>query len=870
MTAAPNLPGRDEHHALPVHEVLLVLGVDAAHGLASDEAHRRLEQYGPNRLPPASRAGWVIRWARQFHNPLIYVLLAAALVELALRELVECVVILGVVLVNAVAGYIQESRAEAALDALRGMVLTTAQVLRDGRTEVIDSEELVPGDVVTIEAGDKVPADLRLVHGVDVEVDESALTGESAPVAKDEVTLEPQTLVADRRNMLYSGTFVTRGSGTGVVVSTGADTELGQIHRLVGSVEPLATPLTRRLAEFSRILTAIIIGLAAVTFVVGIARGEPWGEMFTAAVALAVGAIPEGLPAAVTITLAIGVARMAGRRAIVRRLPAVETLGSTTVICTDKTGTVTTNEMTVMDTWTPADAAWSRLVDAAVLCSDAHVSEIDGDQRFVGDPTEIALLRLAAQIEREPSELRAVWSRAETLPFTSEQRFMAVRCTDGTSERVIVKGATERVLGLCDWERDPEGTLAPIDRHRALGAADELASRGLRVIAVAEHPESAQGVALDPPRHLELLGLIGLQDPPRPEVAPAIDSCRAAGIEVKLITGDHATTAVSVAESVGLLDADQSEVLTGADLAAMSDEELPEQVARTTVFARIAPEQKLRLVEALQARQHVVAMTGDGVNDAPALRQANIGVAMGQGGTEVAKEAADTVLTDDNFATIEAAVEEGRGIFDNVVKFIVWTLPTNMGEGLVVLAAILVGATLPILPVQILWINMTTAVALGLMLAFEPKEAGIMTRPPRDPHAPLLTRALVERILLVSAVLVAGVWWIFHWQLQEGSTVDVARTTAVNLFVVVEIFYLLNCRSLTTSVWSIGWFSNPWVVGGVVVQVVAQLLFTYLPLMQTLFGTASIDVTAWMRILLVGVVAWALVTADKWLRRPTF
>jgi cation-transporting ATPase F len=751
---------------------------------------------------------------------------------------------------------------------------------------------------VRVEPGDRVPADLRLTIETDVQVDESALTGESAPVVKDEVTLNVDTVVADRRNMLYSSTLVTRGSGAGVVVATGAATELGQIHRLVGGVDLLETPLTRNLAEFSRILTGIILGLAVATFLVGTARGEPWADMFTAAVALAVGAIPEGLPAAVTITLAIGVSRMARRRAVVRRLPAVETLGSTTVICTDKTGTLTQNEMTVVEVWTPArrylvsgsgyssagsvngvdghsadldeSTAFTALLDVGVLCSDAHVSDADGTHAVLGDPTEVALLVLAEKAGYPVAESRSLWPRLDEVPFSSEEQCMRVQCGDGNRERVLAKGAVERVLELSTTQRESHGQSGPIDPDLVLEAANEMSSRGLRVLAAAEGASDASAVPLDMVDGLELVGLVGIEDLPRPAAATAVAACRRAGIAVKMVTGDHAGTATAVAGVVGVMEsADATGVITGAQLSRLSDAELADQVDRQSVFARVSPQQKLRLVAALQARHHVVAMTGDGVNDAPALRQADIGVAMGSG-TEVAKEAADMVLTDDDFATIEAAVEEGRGVFDNLTKFIVWTLPTNMGEGLVVLAAIVLGTKLPILPVQILWINMTTAVALGLMLAFEPKEPGIMERRPRDPQASLLSRALVERIVLVSTVLVLGSWWIFWWESDQGASVAEARTAAVNLFVVVAALYLVNCRSLTRPVWTLGWLSNRWVVGGIAVQALGQLLLTYLPVMNELFDTAPLPAMTWARILLVGLVSWLVVTADKAVRGSRF
>ncbi|MGE5133583.1 MAG: HAD-IC family P-type ATPase, partial [Gemmatimonadota bacterium] len=833
-------------------------------------------------------------------------------VTLALRESVDATVIFAVVAVNTLVGYVQESRAEAALDALRAMTRTEVRVVRDGRARTMASEDLVPGDLVLVEAGDKVPADLRLVRETELHADESALTGESVPVVKDEVVLPAETPVADRRNMLYSGTLVTAGAGAGITVATGAQTELGEIHRLVGSAEVLATPLTRKLAWFSKVLTAVILGLAAVTFVIGLARGESASGMFTAAVALAVGAIPEGLPAAVTITLAIGVARMARRRAVIRRLPAVETLGSTTVICSDKTGTLTENQMTVQAVHTPggqyevtgtgylpdgavvdaagqpadlaADQALRWCLLAGAVCNDAALHYEGGQPVLTGDPTEGALLVAAGKAGLDPGDAAALFPRIDVIPFSSERQFMVTLheyrpdpAPDDPDRRYVVfaKGAAERILELCDREMAAAGTLRPIRGDRVLRAAGELASGGLRVLAAAMRWAGTAGgfgdqqpAASPAGGPLVFTGLQAMLDPPRPAAAAAVRTARQAGVAVKMITGDHAATATAVAGPLGLLNGrHEGDVLTGAELAALPAAGYPDAVEHAAVFARVSPEQKLRLVEAFQSRGEVVAMTGDGVNDAPALRRADIGVAMGRAGTEVAKEAADMVLTDDDFATIEAAVEEGRGVFDNLTKFIVWTLPTNMGEGLVILAAILLGSALPILPTQILWINMTTAVALGLMLAFEPKEPGIMHRPPRDPRKPLLTGVLVWRILLVSALLVAGAWWLFEWERGNGATLAEARTAAVNLFVLVELFYLFSCRSLTRSMWRIGLLSNRWIVVGVAVQLAGQLALTYLPPLAHLFQTAPISWDAWLRILGLALAASLIVAIDKRLTR---
>ncbi len=888
------------HHGLAAHEVVLLLGTDPHRGLTAAEAADRLDRFGPNLLPHAEAAGPLRRFLRQFQHPLIYVLLAAGATTLALGgEVVDSSVIFGVVLINSVIGFVQESKAEAALDALRAMVRTEARVVRDGRARTVASDELVPGDLVRVEAGDKVPADLRLLGHAELHVDESALTGESVPVVKDEVALPPDTAVADRRNMLYSGTLVTHGTGSAIVVATGAQTELGEIHRLVGAADVLATPLTRKLAGFSQVLTVVILALAVVTFVVGVAHGEKAAEMLTAAVALAVGAIPEGLPAAVTITLAIGVGRMARKRAVIRRLPAVETLGSTTVICTDKTGTLTENQMTVRKLWTPNGsfalsgsgfAPDGRLVDdgglpvdaacdealrwslvAGACCNDARLSQQDGRWQVVGDPTEGALLVAAAKAGMDLDHLRHVMLRVSAVPFSSERRFMSTlhRDIDTGASTVLAKGAAERIVDLCGSQMDALGAPQPLDRDRIRSAVEALSAGGFRVLATAMCPvdDTAELDEEQLSRALVFTGLQALLDPPRAAATAAVAACHAAGIDVKMITGDHVGTARAVAEQVGVIGPERDGgVVTGAQLAHLDDVAYSATVERAGVFARVSPEQKLRLVESLQARGHVVAMTGDGVNDAPALRQADIGIAMGRAGTEVAKEAADMVLTDDDFATIEGAIEEGRAVFDNLTKFIVWTLPTNMGEGLVILVAIFFGAVLPILPVQILWINMTTAVALGLMLAFEAKEPGIMTRPPRDPRRPLLTAALVTRVLLVSALLVGGTWWAFDWEQANGASLAEARTVALNLFVVVETFYLFSCRSLTQPAWRVGIFSNHWMLGGVAVQAIGQLAITYVPAMNQLFRTAPIPADAWLRILVVALLASLVVAIDKRLR----
>ncbi|AOW93735.1 carbonate dehydratase [Rhodococcus sp. WMMA185] len=890
------------HHELTPHEVVELLSTDAQSGLDQQTARERFAQFGPNTLPRPARAGLLMRWLRQFHNPLIYVLLVCGVVTMALGEVVDSSVIFAVVIVNAIVGFVQESRAEAALEGLRALIRTEARVVRDGEVRSVPSERVVPGDLVVVEAGDRVPADMRMITLTELSADESSLTGESAPVSKNEVALPPDTVVADRRNMLYSGTLVTSGTGSGIAVATGANTELGEIHRLVGAADTLATPLTRKLAWFSRVLTVVIVALAAVTFVAGLLRAAEETNTFTAAVALAVSAIPEGLPAAVTVTLAIGVGRMARRRAVVRRLPAVETLGSTTVVCSDKTGTLTENQMTVQTVWTPdlvvdvhgsgfapvgdivdstgapvdpnphAALRWTLL--AGLLCNDASLSGTeDGQWSVVGDPTEGAMVVVAAKAGYDQDRTLSDMPRTGSIPFSSDRCYMATRHTrpDGPPV-VVVKGAVEQVLALCRGQMSAAGEMDSLAAEEILQATSELADRGLRVLATAVRDDDPTDPA-DPdpdqlPGTLLFTGLQAMVDPPRASAADSVRACRRAGIAVKMITGDHAATATAIASRIGLTDQSPADnaTLTGRDLADMTDEELEEAADRASVFARVSPQQKLRLVEALQRRGHVAAMTGDGVNDAPALRRADIGIAMGRSGTEVAKDSSDMVLTDDDFATIEAAVEEGRGVFDNLTKFIAWTLPTNVGQGAVILVAILGGLTLPILPVQILWINMTTALVLGLMLAFEPKERDIMARPPRDPDRPLLTSALTLRILLVSTVLVVGTWWLFQWELSTGAELAEARTAAVNLVVAVEILYLFSCRSLTQSPWRLGFFTNRWVLIGVTVQVIAQAAITYLPSANLIFDTAPVGWDTWIRVAAIAAVATAIVAVDKRLR----
>ena len=849
------------------------LRTDAIIGLDDAEVRRRIEEFGPNELDSSSAPrAWRVLLS-QFRNPLIYVLLAAAAITVVVGHAVDAIVILGVVIVNAAVGFIQEWRAGVALAALARLTVTSASVVRASEVVRVPSIDVVPGDIVVIEAGDRVPADIRLTSVQELRVDEASLTGESVPVHKHPDVLPADTSLADQTNMCFSGTLVTAGRGRGICVTTGPATQMGRIHELMAGAEGVETPLTRKLTRFSRLLTVLILGLAGLTFVLGLVRGENAGDMVTAAVALAVGAIPEGLPAAVTITLAIGVNRMARRNAIVRRLPAVETLGSTTVICTDKTGTLTENRMTVQDIYA-RNRAWlvseidgalppdvHDCVLAGVLCNDASVGVgIHDRSDNVGDPTELALIAVANPAVRTEA---ARWLRIGEIPFSSELRFMAThhRNIDSGRMRVVVKGAVEELLAM--------SVIDESRRSEILAATDSYGDRALRVMAFAwQEVPTDFSLNLRSLRRLplEFLGLQAMIDPPRREAISAVRACHAAGIAVKMITGDHQRTAEAIARQIGLQPGNGSDlrVMTGGNLAELPASDAHAAMLETDVFARVTAEQKLDIVRALQSEGGVVAMTGDGVNDAPALKQADIGVAMGLDGTEVAKETAEIVLTDDDFATIEAAIEEGRGVFDNLTKFIAWTLPTNLGEGLVILTAIVLGSTLPILPVQILWINMTTAVALGLMLAFEPKEPGIMTRPPRASDSAIVTRELLWRIVIVGALMLLGSFGLFTAALSAGATDEVARTLAVNAFVAMEIGYLFNCRSLRQSIWRIGWFSNVWVWVGIGSTVALQFAFTYVPFMNDIFGSAPLPITAWWPVIALGVLISLVIGAVKW------
>jgi cation-transporting P-type ATPase F len=760
----------------------------------------------------------------------------------------------------------------------------------------------LPGDVVILQTGDKVSADMRLIKVRDLQIDESSLTGESMPVEKTSATLTEDTVLSDRHNMAYSSTLITYGSGLGVVIAIGDTTEIGKISTLITTTQSLDTPLTKRIKQFSQVLLYAIVALSAVTVLAGWFHGIPILDAFMAAVALTVSAIPEGLPAAVTIILAIGVSRMAKRRAIIRNLPAVETLGSTTVICSDKTGTLTKNEMTVTTLWAggqqlyvtgngynpegefqynnrgydsekssnekfdpQSQTAILETLRAGLLCNEAelHAPDTENSQwRIVGDPTEAALLVAAhkAKLADKTND-----ERLDIIPFQSEYQYMATLHRGDEKNCIYLKGSLESLLSKSNTMLGDHGQAVAIDLELIQRLAESMAAEGLRVLAFARKSIVVDNIDHDMiSNDLEFLGLQAMIDPPRPEVALAVAACHRAGIKVKMITGDHALTAVSIAKQLGIIDESHIDaVVTGRQLTEAKVSDWPTLATERKVFARVTPENKLALVKTLQEQGEIVAMTGDRVNDAPALRRADIGIAMALNGTEVAKEAADMMLTDDNFATITAAVEEGRGVFDNLKKFIVWTLPTNGGEGLAILLAILLGLPLPLLPIHVLWINMTTSIFLGLMLAFEPKEAGIMRRPPNRVDAPIIDGALLWRIVLVSSLLCLTAFGLYNLELLWGKTETEAQTVAAAMFVVGEAFYLMNCRSLQRSVFDVGFFSNPWIWVGIAIMGVSQLAFTYLPIMNEWFQTAPISFNAWLRILASGLLISVVVGLDK-------
>ncbi|MCF8475105.1 MAG: cation-transporting P-type ATPase [Emcibacter sp.] len=867
-------------------------------GLSEKEALERLKKYGLNKLPIGQTQSPIIRFLNQFNNILIYVLMAAGIVTGLLGHWVDASVILGVVILNAIIGFIQEGKAEDALLAIKKMLSPNAIVLRDDQQKTIAAETLVLGDIVLLQSGDKVPADLRLFHIKGLQIQESALTGESLAVDKTISAVSPEAMIGDRSCMAYSGTLVTHGQGMGIVIATATQTEIGRISQLVSEIQSVTTPLLRQIEQFSRWLTGIILIAAVMTFIFGVLfRNYTMSDMFLAAVSLAVAAIPEGLPAIMTITLAIGVNRMAKRNAIIRRLPAVETLGSVSVICTDKTGTLTSNEMTVRmiittdQTYEIAGTGYNphgnitlskndinpaehsnlmEILRSGLLCNESSLTQKDSEWSVNGDPMEGALLVSALKGGIDIKHEKKQYPHIDIIPFESEHRFMAtLHHGHDNASFITVKGAPERIIEMSRLQRHQKGDQ-PLDKDHWLKQVDIMAKQGYRVLAIAVKPVDQGKKELDfsdVDDNLIMLGLFGLFDPPREEAILAVKACVHAGIRVKMITGDHEATALAIAKQINLIN--QNEVLNGQALETMSEDDLRQSIGEIDVYARVNPEHKLLLIRLMQEDNFIIAMTGDGVNDAPALKRADVGIAMGHKGTEAAKEAAAMVLADDNFASITYAIEEGRTVYDNIKKSILFILPTNGGETLIILGAILLGfQELPLTPVQILWINMFTTVTLDIALAFEPPEKDVMRRPPRDTQEPIITPYLVWRILFVSLIMMAGTMGLFLWEKAQGHTIEYTRTVAVNTMVAFEIFYLFNARYITASSLSFeGITKNPHALIAIAVLVFCQLAFTYFPPMQSLFGTVAIDIMVWVPILLVASSVFILVEIEKYFRR---
>ena len=920
-------PNPQSWHALTAENVIQHLKT-RPEGLDNADADERRKTHGTNVIPRGKGDTVLGLLWRQINNPLIWVLIASAVVAMAVDPtggIKNGLVILAVVVLNTFIGFVQEFKAGKAIEALSRMVPENVSALREGRKLTLAAADLVPGDVVLLASGDKVPADMRLIQLRSLQVEEAALTGESVATHKHLAPALAEAGIGDRSCMVFGGTLVTYGTATAVVVATGASTELGRISTMLKETTDLQTPLTAALAKIGWYITVAIVVIALAMLVLGTWRamaetGVEWvpalRESVIFAIALAVGAIPEGLPAIVTIALAIGVQRMAARRAVVRKLPAVETLGSTTVICSDKTGTLTRNEMTVQEIWVPASGAFvvsgvgyepqgqllrdgapaatvpaavADLLLSGVLCNDASLANDAGRWKIHGDPTEGALIVVAAKTGLDVEKARTQHPRLDTIPFESENQFMATLQAQDEG-RILLKGAPEAVLKRCTGAAD----AGEFDAAAVLREVEALAVKGMRVLAFAAKPARAQtGIEMsDTQTGFTFLGLQGMIDPPRPEAIAAIQLCHQAGITVKMITGDHQATAQAIAAQLGILPTEPGapKAIGGAQLATMSDAQLREAALACNVFARVAPEHKLKLVRALQSSNAVVAMTGDGVNDAPALKQANIGVAMGITGTSVSKEAAGIVLADDNFASIAAAVEEGRRVYDNLIKSLAFVLPTNLGLALILMWAVaffpfvdvtylIDGATqtvrellLPMAPAQLLWINLVAAVALALPLAFEAKEPDLMSRPPRDPSAPVLSGFLITRTFVAAILMTAGAIGLFLFEFRAApgggpEALATAQTMAVTTVIMFQIFYLLNCRSLQNSILSIGMFSNKTVFVGIAAIIALQGMFIYAPFMHAIFASAPLAPVDVLASILVGAVILPVVGLEKWWHR---
>lgn len=900
----------NQWHTINFEKVLEIFE-SSIQGLETNEVKIRITKYGLNEIRRKKKDSVLKVLWHQINNPLIWVLIGSSLIATLLGKITDGMVVLAVVIVNSIIGFIQEYKAGKAIEALSSMVPENATVIRNGHIETIPVSEIVPGDIVQVTAGDRIPADMRIIQQKNLQVEEAALTGESLPSQKTTEAVSPDAVIGDRKCMVYSGTLVVSGTATAVVVKTGMATELGKISNMLNETVDLDTPLTQKLVIIGKYLT---IGIISITFVIlaigtyrAIGEGVLWfdalKESLIFAIALAVGAIPEGLPAVVTIALAIGVQRMAKRNAIIRKLPAVETLGSTTVICTDKTGTLTRNEMTVSELWNHnyniqvTGVGYHKtghfmennnelsvlpdeillLLKEASLCSDANVVYSEDNYHISGDPTEVALVVAAAKAGISIDDLRKRFPRKDVLPFDSEKQFMAT-----LNDTIILKGAPEVVLHRCSSHIGD--TI--LDKQKIITQIELLGAKGMRVLAIA-HKDPVKGDEIGPDdleNGFVFIGLIGMIDPPRNEAIEAIKACHDAGITVKMITGDHQATARAIGMALNL--SETGNVITGVELSKMDDLALEKVIQTTHIYARVAPEHKLRLVKALQNNNEIVAMTGDGVNDAPSLKQSNVGVAMGITGTSVSKESADIVLADDNFSSIAAAVEEGRRVYDNLLKSLAFLLPTNIGLAFILIYGIMFfpfnpitkELLLPMLPVQLLWINLVAAIALALPLAFEVKELNVMKRPPRKPKEALFNRFVAFRVLMVSILMTVGTIWLFNREYSHSLSIGMAevdaftrsQSIAVTFIIFFQIFYLINCRSLKNSVFKIGFFSNKFIFLGIGTILILQAIFLYTPFMQKVFGTAALDGKGILTSFVAGSLIFFIITVEKWVLRHFF
>ncbi len=882
-------------HSVSAEEALKKLQSDSRIGLTGGEAAARLSRYGANALIETRRKSLLSLFLEQFTDFLVIILIAAAVVSGFLGEWLDAGAILAIVVLNAVVGFVQEYKAEQALEALKKMVAPQARVLRDGGEKKISARELVPGDIVFLEAGDQIPADCRLLEAMSLQVSEAALTGESTPISKDAgVALAEKTAVADRKNSVFMGTVITRGIGRAVVAATGMQTEFGKIAQQVQSVEEEATPLQQKLEAVGRRLAQAALAIVVIVFALGVWRGFPLIEMFLTSVSLAVAAVPEGLPAIMTITLAIGVQRMARRNAIIRKLRAVETLGSANVICTDKTGTLTRNEMTVRKVFFDgreidvSGAGYSTrgqftaggkqfaagsedfklFLRAVALCTSANLEERGNSVAVLGDPTEGALVVLAAKAGVVKQQELKRFHKAYELPFESERKMMSVICEHEEGRFAFVKGAPETIVGKCEklLVDGKEKPISEADKKIILQKNNEFASQALRVLAVAYRPVPVQRDYQfeQVEQKLVFLGLAGMIDPPREEAKQAIALCKSAGIRVIMVTGDNPLTAQAIASELGMSGV---RAVTGLELDEMSDAEFGQLVLSTSVFARVSPEHKLRIVGALKNLGHVVAMTGDGVNDAPALKKADIGIAMGITGTDVSKEASDMVLADDNFASIVNAVEEGRIIYDNIVKSIYYLLSCNIGEILAVFAATLLSWPLPLVPIQILWMNLVTDGLPALALGMDAEEPGVMRRPPRDKREEILDGRNAAYFLAIGFLMAVGTLALFQYELLQGSGLEKARSIAFSTIILFQLFHALNSRSRVHSLFSIGVFRNKLLWLAFLAALVLQIVITQTDVLESVFKTQAMSLTEWLLSIAVASSVFWLYEAWKYVKR---